>query len=221
MSFLKCGWRSCIRLAEVTCFCSPPHGNSYCSFCLMKHLRAVGSSGHSVLPLKPSRDLPVEIARPTNEILPLDLFMQRLRLRFKYMDKMLQRGLTLEQMLLMDMKDIHFLCRALGMSDTEKYLIWDELFYIKAVSGNIKVKQDAFLQLVQELNAPQETTLNAHLIPRRGEDNKFAGLVKSEVVKKEMMGSPKEESKPTMKLIVEEGEENEELFQALWSEANH
>mmetsp|Transcript_19588 Transcript_19588/g.35950 ORF Transcript_19588/g.35950 Transcript_19588/m.35950 type:complete len:221 (-) Transcript_19588:1374-2036(-) len=220
MAYLMCEWRSCIRFAEVTCFCAPPHGNSYCCFCLMKHLRAVGSSGHSVLPLKPAHDLPADAARRENEILPLDLFMQRLRLRFKYMDKMLQRGLTLEQLLLMDMKDIHFLCRALGMSDTEKYLIWDELFYIKAVTGQIKVKQDAFLQLVQELNAPQETTLNAHLVPRRGEENKFAGLVKSEVVKKEAKGSPKDEEKP-QKVLFEEAEENEELFQALWSVANH
>jgi hypothetical protein len=142
-------------------------------------------------------------------MLPLDLFMQRLRLRFKYMDKMLQRGLSLEQLLLMDMKDVHFLCRALGMSDTEKYLIWDELFYIKAVTGTIHIKQDAFLQLVQELNAPQETTLNAHLVPHRGEDRHLKFEVKQET-------KVKSEAK-----LCEEVEENEELFQALWSDANH
>lgn len=144
--------------------------------------------------------------------------MQRLRLRFIYFDKMQQRGLSLEQLLGMDLPGIQGLSRTFGMSDSEKYLIWDELYYLKAVTGLIKVKQHAFSQLVQELNDPQETVLNAHLIPRKGEDNEFKGLVKAEKVKREVISSPKSEAKPVVTMFEEE---NEELFQALWSEANH
>jgi hypothetical protein len=56
----------------------------------------------------------------------------------------------------MDMKDVHFLCRALGMSDTEKYLIWDELFCIKAVAA-----------LYTSSKMPSSSSSRSSMLPRK------------------------------------------------------
>jgi hypothetical protein len=70
-----------------------------------------------------------------DEYFTLDLVLRRLKMHYKFSETMKARELTVDKLITLPEAQLYSTCKSLGMVETEKALLVDELKYLNIVLG--------------------------------------------------------------------------------------
>ena len=138
-TMLKCEGKSCNGLAKVYCGCS---GKSLCLCCLDAHLLENNKIIHNIEVINQNK--------PNYEdtIHPLDVFLRRAQCDSSIINKVKMKSISIREILNWDMRTLNSMTEYLGLNSTMKYLLWEEINYIKIVTEKYYLKNDYMSRLV-------------------------------------------------------------------------
>jgi len=142
---MKRGCFECLNEGCVFCFCREKW---YCFSCLVQHLKLSGAGSH-ILEVKPHQ---------VTSDFALDLLAARVNLDPYLVENLKQTKVTVEDLLLMTPAQLRALCTKLNTTKTEEQSLWEELYYLKVVTGRVGVKSDPLTKLTLGLPVSENET---------------------------------------------------------------
>ena len=145
--FVKCNSKFCQGLSKFFCNCTQV---SICVNCLDTHILENPRITHNI----EARYL----ERPSYEdtIHPLDVFLHRAQCDSSTINKMKMKNITMREILCWDMRKLSGMTEALGLNSTMKYLLWEEINYIRIVTEKTHLKNEYLARLVFGLKENEE-----------------------------------------------------------------
>lgn len=138
-TYIKCETQNCNGLSKMYCLCNCLN---MCLSCFENHLLASPSIKHEV-----------EVRynyRPTYDDLvhPLDMFLRRVQCDSLTISKIKARNITIRDILKWDLAALNSMSDCLGLNSTVKFLMWQEINYIKVVTEKNYLKNDYMAKLM-------------------------------------------------------------------------
>lgn len=128
--------------AAARCVCSTCEF-TLCFECFKEHLGSSEKSSHLVSGLKENC---------LDEIDPLELLCKRVPLSTAVIRDMKKRGVTIQCLLKLNFSDFMQFCGNFKLSETSKYLLWDELCYANILLGRIYLPNSRNARVIFELD---------------------------------------------------------------------
>lgn len=144
----KCSTSGCKLVAQIYCNCSE---SRFCSLCIITHLQERFETCHMVQ----SSNLPTPIFE--NVINPIEVLIKRLNLDSNDSYLLRNSKIKIRQLLRFTMAQLYSFADALGITESGKYHIWDEIYYIRIATGITYIKDslrapDNFLKSIKEID---------------------------------------------------------------------
>jgi hypothetical protein len=137
--YIKCQGIQCSGLAKVFCNCN---NRNLCLSCLENHLVDSSNTIHTIEVKYPKS------ANYQDCIHPLEVFLRRAQCDPGIIDRVKARKVTIRQMLNWDLKTLNSYSEVLGLTSTLKYLLWEEINYIKIVTEKYILKDEYMARLI-------------------------------------------------------------------------
>ena len=147
-TFVKCDSKQCQGLAKFFCNCTQA---SICVNCLDSHILANCRITHPI----EVRYIPRSNFEDTMH--PLNMFLERTQCDSYTINKIKTKNITMKEILGWDVKKLNNMSEALGFSSTIKYLLWQEINYIRIVTEKTCFKNDNTSKLVFGLKENEES----------------------------------------------------------------
>lgn len=164
MEEVKCSERDCHLPPLFSCLY---HHCALCGVHLPAHLCSLPDSTHCVQTHLSALDCDT----------PLELVLQKVHLRHYYA-AMKQQGLNIKWMLCAGLEHLTTLAKKLLMSETEKFILWDELQYLKLMTGRRFIGNDPITRMLNEIESESVAAVNGHFstlpfVERETEEDKM------------------------------------------------
>lgn len=140
--FGVCKGQNCQSYSNVHCSCMDI---SLCYLCLGDHLNDANSAVHFIEVASP----------PVNERTKqhtIDLILGRIYAEPSLIKKIKELNVSVNELIMYSMKELNLLTEQTGISQTSKYLLWDELNYLRIMTERIHLKDDPLTRLTLGLN---------------------------------------------------------------------
>lgn len=147
IGYVKCDGTACSGQAKVMCGCN---GKNYCLYCLDSHLLDLHGTVHKV-------EVRYNFTPNYEDLLhPLELLLSRAQCDAGTVQRMKTRNISIRDVLSWDLKTLNGMTDALGLSTTTKFLLWEEINYIRIVTERVYLKNDYIAKLIFGLDEEAE-----------------------------------------------------------------
>jgi len=142
IGYVRCEGSGCSGQAKVICGCN---SKNYCLYCLDSHLLDSAGIVHKV-------EVRYNYTPNYEDLLhPLELLLSRAQCDASVAQKIKARNITVKDLLSWDLRTLNGMTDALGLSTTIKFLLWEEINYIRIVTERVYLKNDYMAKLVFNL----------------------------------------------------------------------
>lgn len=143
--YVKCSSKYCTGVGVFYCNCNQ---ESICLACLHRHLLDNSQFTHSIevkCSFKPNYE---------DTVHPLDVFLRRAQCDSELINKVKMKNISIREILDWDMRKLNSMTDYLGLSSTMKYLLWEEINYIKIVTERTYLRNEYMARLVFGIEDP-------------------------------------------------------------------
>lgn len=147
IGYVRCDGSGCSGQAKVICGCN---SKNYCLYCLDSHLLDSAGIVHKV-------EVRYNYTPNYDDLLhPLELLLARAQCDLGVAQKFKARNITVKDLLSWDLRTLNGMTDSLGLSTTIKFLLWEEINYIRIVTERVYLKNDYMAKLVFNLEDDPE-----------------------------------------------------------------